>query len=75
MTHYEESPEFSMEEMERMRLLAIEKRKERQKKVLTLRVSHETMERAKALGKGYTGVLSRMIELGLKDPAFLEKCL
>ena len=71
----EENPELSMEDMERFRLAAVERRKERQKQVLTLRVSTETMRKAKSLGKGYTGILSRLLELALNDPDMIEKCL
>ncbi|MCR4755114.1 MAG: BrnA antitoxin family protein [Lachnospiraceae bacterium] len=71
----EENPEISYEDMERFRLVAIERRKERQKQVLTLRVSAETMRKAKSLGKGYTGILSRLLEMALNDPDMIEKCL
>ncbi len=71
----EENPELSYEDMERFRLAAIERRKERQKQVLTLRVSAETMRKAKSLGKGYTGILSRLLEMALNDPDMIEKCL
>ncbi len=71
----EEIPELSYEDMERFRLAAIKKREERQKQVLTLRVSAETMKKAKSLGKGYTGILSRLLEMALNDPQMIEKCL
>ena len=71
----EETPELTIEQMEQYRIAAIKKRKERQKQVLTLRVSADTMNKAKALGKGYTGILSRMLELCLNDSSIIEKCL
>ena len=61
--------------MEQFRRVAKEKREERQKQVLTLRVSAETMKKAKSLGKGYTGILSRILEYALNDPEIIRRCL
>lgn len=71
----EDSPEITEEMMEQFRRVAKEKREERQKQVLTLRVSAETMKKAKSLGKGYTGILSRILEYALNDPEIIRRCL
>lgn len=71
----EDSPEITEEMMEQFRRVAKEKREERQKQVLTLRVSTETMKKAKSLGKGYTGILSRILEYALNDPEIIRRCL
>ena len=71
----EDSPEITEEMMEQFRRVAKEKREERQKQVLTLRVSAETMTKAKSLGKGYTGILSRILEYALNDPEIIRRCL
>ena len=71
----EDSPEITEEMMEQFRRVAKEKREERQKQVLTLRVSAETMKKAKSLGKGYTGILSRVLEYALNDPEIIRRCL
>ena len=71
----EDSPEITEEMMEQFRRLAKDKREERQKQVLTLRVSAETMKKAKSLGKGYTGILSRILEYALNDPEIIRRCL
>jgi uncharacterized protein (DUF4415 family) len=63
------------EQYEEFAALAEMKREERKKQVLTLRVSPQTMNKAKALGKGYTGILSRLLELALEDPEMVRKCL
>ena len=63
------------EQYEEFAALAEQKREERKKQVLTLRVSPLTMNKAKALGKGYTGILSRLLELALEDPEMVRKCL
>ncbi|MGN0247611.1 MAG: BrnA antitoxin family protein [Lachnospiraceae bacterium] len=71
----EDSPEITEEMMEQFRRVAKEKREERHKQVLTLRVSAETMKKAKSLGKGYTGILSRILEYALNDPEIIRRCL
>ena len=71
----EDSPEITEEMMEQFRRVAKEKREERQKQVLTLRVSAETMKKAKSLGKGYTGILSRILEYALNAPEIIRRCL
>ncbi|MBQ6386158.1 MAG: hypothetical protein IJJ38_08340 [Lachnospiraceae bacterium] len=65
----------SQERYEELAKLAEQKREERRKQVLTLRVSAETMNKARALGKGYTGILSRLLEEALNDPEMIERCL
>lgn len=71
----EDAPEITEEMITHFKKMAAEKRAERQKQVLTLRVSNETMKKAKALGKGYTGILSRMLEYCLNDPDIISRCL
>ena len=71
----EDSPEITEEMMEQFRRVAKEKREERQTHVLTLRVSAATMKKAKSLGKGYTGILSRILEYALNDPEIIRRCL
>lgn len=49
---------------------------ERRKRVtLTLRLPKSTVDKAKSLGKGYTSVLSRILEAALNDNEILEKYL
>lgn len=63
------------EQLTQFRKAAEAKRQERQKQVVSLRVSNETMTKAKALGKGYSGVLSRMLDYCLNNPEIIKKCL
>lgn len=71
----EECPELTDEELAKMRTFAEYMRERRRKQVLTLRVTQETMDKAKSLGKGYTGILSRLLELALNDPEMVKKAL
>ena len=66
---------MTSEQYEEFDALAERKREEMKKQVLTVRVSPQTMNKAKALGKVYTGILSRLLELALEDPEMVRKCL
>ena len=50
-------------------------REERIKQTVSLRLSPDTMNKAKALGRGYTSVLSRLLDLAINDTEMLKKCL
>lgn len=71
----EDSPELTEEDLDRFRRVSEIRRQERKKQNVTLRLSPDTLKKAKALGKGYTGILSRMIELVIDDPEIIQKCL
>ena len=71
----EDSPELSLEELEQFRRIAEQRREERRKQTVTIRLSPQTLMKAKALGKGYTSILSRIIEIALDDSELIRKCL
>ena len=71
----EDCPEYTDEEWEEMRKAAIEKRKERKKEVITLRISAAALKKAKATGKGYTGFLGRLLENALNDKDLVMRSL
>ena len=60
--------ELTAEELSYFRRVAERKRKERCKQTVTLRISPEALKKAKMLGKGYTSVLSRILEEALDSP-------
>ena len=63
------------EEMKELRKMAQQRREETKKILISLRLSSKTLEKAKSLGKGYTGLLSRLLDLAIEDPEMLKKCL
>lgn len=75
ITFDDDSPEFTYEEMLEM----IEKTKNRpkntQKQVVTLRLSPSTLNKAKAVGKGYTSFLSRLVENAINDKDIVSRSL
>lgn len=63
----EDSPELTEEELKGFRRVSEENRQERNKQTVTLRLSPQALRKAKSLGKGYTSVLSRILESALND--------
>lgn len=72
----EDSPEFTYEEM--LKLVKETKKRRREdttKQVVTLRLSTPTVNKAKAVGKGYTSFLSRLIENAINDKDIVSRSL
>ncbi len=63
----EDSPELTREELKEFRRVSDENRLERNKQTVTLRLSPQALKKARSLGKGYTSVLSRILESALSD--------
>lgn len=70
-----EYPEFSAEELKQFKRIADNRRSERNKQIVTLRLSPQAIAKAKSLGKGYTSVLSRILENALNDPEIIKQSL
>lgn len=71
----EDCPELTMEQLALFRRISAANREERCKQTVTLRLSPQALRRAKALGKGYTSVLSRILESALEDPDIVRQHL
>lgn len=63
----EDCPALSDEELQDFKWISKEKQLERRKQTVTLRLSPQALNKAKSLGKGYTSVLSRILENVLTD--------
>ena len=71
----EDSPELTDEQLAEFKRVHEVNANERRRQNVTLRLKPQTIKKAKALGKGYSGVLSRMVEDFLDDPAAIKKYL
>jgi len=69
----DEYPEFTKEELSKFKKISEEKKIDRQKQIVTLRLSGKALKKAKSLGKGYTSILSRIIEGALEDPEIIKQ--
>ena len=68
----EDCPELTEEMLDQFKRA---NREERVKQIVSLRLSPDTLKKAKALGKGYTSILSRLLDLAINDTELLKKCL
>ena len=71
----EDAPELTLEQYAEMAAIAKNRRSQRVKPVVALRISPETLEKAKATGKGYTGFLSRLLDNAIDDPILVARSL
>ena len=71
----EDCTELTMEQLAQFRRISAANREERCKQTVTLRLSPQALRRAKALGKGYTSVLSRILESALENPDVVRQHL
>lgn len=71
----DEYPEFSEEELAQFHKISGERNQQRQKQTITLRLSAKAISKAKSLGKGYTSVLSRILESALENPDTIKHFL
>ena len=47
----------------------------RTKPTISLRISPATLKKAKEYGKGYTGLLSRLLDVAINDEELVRKCI
>ena len=68
-------PELTEEQLAKMAKLARKKRETMKKPIGSLRIDPDTLKKAKATGKGYTGFLSRLLDNAINDPELVKKSL
>lgn len=67
--------ELTDEQLSQFRKVHYENQVLRRKEVISIRVLPSTIKKAKALGPGYTNILSRLLDIALDDPELIKKCL
>ena len=71
----EDSPQLSDAELAQFRRISDIRNEERKKQTVSLRLSPQALRKAKSLGKGYTSVLSRILEAALNDNELIKRSL
>ena len=71
----EDCPELTDQQLKEIAAMAAQQRAERRRPLLTVRVNSETLEKAKSLGRGYTGIIGRLVDAAINNPDLLKKCL
>ena len=75
VTFDEDCPELTEEQLNRMAAAARERRNQQKRPVVSLRISPETLKKARATGKGYTGFLGRLLDNAINDPDMVSRSL
>ena len=71
----DDCPEYTEEELLHMMAISADRRANRQKQTVTIRLSPAALKKARSLGKGYTSVLSRVVEGALNNPEVIQRYL
>lgn len=61
------SKPFSVDELKELKEISKQRQQDRVKQTIAIRLSPQAVAKAKSLGKGYTSVLSRILEAALAD--------
>lgn len=72
VTPGEDCPELTPAQIAQFKQIAAANREDRCKQTVTLRLSPQALRKAKSLGKGYTSVLSRILESALNNPEIVR---
>lgn len=75
ITFDEDCPELTEAQLAEIAAMAAKQRAERRKPIISVRVSPDTLRKAKALGKGYTSILGRLLDMAINNPEMIKKCL
>jgi uncharacterized protein (DUF4415 family) len=75
ITFDEDCPQLSDAELAQFRRITDIRNEERKKQTVSLRLSPQALRKAKSLGKGYTSVLSRILEAALNDNELIKRSL
>ena len=73
ITFDEDCPELTEEQLKQFRRVSQQRKADNRKETVTLRLSARSLRKAKSLGKGYTTVLSRILEDALNDNDIIFK--
>ena len=68
----EDSPAMMREQLMQFKRINHENRT---KPTISLRISPATLKKAKEYGKGYTGLLSRLLDAAINDEELVRKCI
>ncbi|MBR1560508.1 MAG: hypothetical protein IJ646_09750 [Clostridia bacterium] len=71
----EDAPELTPEQYAEMSVIARRRHVREVKPTVALRISPETLEKARAASDGYTGFLGRLLDNAINDPQMVARSL
>ncbi|MDR3341351.1 MAG: BrnA antitoxin family protein [Treponema sp.] len=66
-------PPFTSEALKEFAFLTAERNRAKRKKAVTIRIIPDCLEKYKALGKGYTGIMADVLNYAANNPEILSK--
>jgi uncharacterized protein (DUF4415 family) len=67
------SPELPPETLREFSQLAAERKRQKKKRSVTLRIAPDVLENYKMMGSGYTGIMADVLKYALDNPAILSQ--
>lgn len=71
----DECPPLTYEQLNKITMMAKKRDQNNKTDVVSIRLSHEAHEKAKALGDGYLSIISRLVENALNNPVMVKQCM
>jgi uncharacterized protein (DUF4415 family) len=68
-------PELPPEALKEFALQRAEKNRQKKRTTVTIRIVPDCLERYKALGKGYTGIMADVLNYAADNPEFLKQVI
>jgi uncharacterized protein (DUF4415 family) len=65
-------PEFPPDALNEFAFLAAERKRRKKTSIVTIRLMPDCLEKYKATGKGYTGVMANVLEYAARNPEILH---
>jgi uncharacterized protein (DUF4415 family) len=72
IVYTEDCPPSTPEALKEFALLAEERNRAKRKKAVTIRIVSDCLEKYKALGKGYTGIMADVLNYAANNPEILS---
>jgi uncharacterized protein (DUF4415 family) len=73
INYTEDAPRSSPEALKEFAQLAAERNRRKKKQSITIRVAPDVLESYKAMGSGYTGIMSDVLKYAVNNPAVLSE--
>jgi uncharacterized protein (DUF4415 family) len=71
----EACPELPPEALQEFAQLAVERNRQKKKRMVTIRIASPILENYKTMGKGYTSIMADILGYAVRNPEFLKQAI
>jgi uncharacterized protein (DUF4415 family) len=71
INYTEDAPRSTPEALKEFAMQRAEMNRQKRRKAVTIRIQPDVLEKYKALGNGYTGIMADVLKIAVNDPAML----